>query len=248
VRDLDLGSKPWILGHRGAPASAIENTLASFELARGEEANGIELDVQLARDGTLFVFHDWSLERLAGDRRELESASAAELGKVRLAGVERIPTLAEALADLPRDYPLNIELKRRNAPRRALAKAIAEALGSRAQVLISSFDWDLLATVREVAPDLPLAPLADRDGEALLAAGDKLSAWALHCHRRLAQSSLLARAAEAGRPVLVYTIDEIEKARRLFARGVSGIFTNRPGAMRRALEDRGGARAGSDDA
>jgi len=241
VRDLDLGERPWILGHRGAAADALENTLESFALARREEANGVELDVQLSRDGMLFVFHDWSLERLAGDHQEVELSTAVELGEVRLAGRERIPTFAEALESLPRDYPLNIELKRHNASRAALAAAIAEAVGDRAQLLISSFDWELLAAVRDLAPDLPLAPLADRDGPALLAAGEELSAWSLHCHRRLARRALLEGATRSGRPVLAYTVDDAAEARRLFARGVAGVFTNRPGALRRELASGKGA-------
>lgn len=235
MRELDLGDRPWILGHRGAAADALENTLASFALARNQRADGIELDVQLSRDGTLFVFHDWTLERLAGERREVESSSVAELGEVRLEGAERIPTLAEALAHLPPHYPLNIELKRRKASRGALAAALAGAVADRAQVLVSSFDWELLSVVRELAPDLPLAPLADHDGAALLAAGEHLSAWSLHCHRRLADRPLVERASAAGRPVLAYTVDQASEARRLLARGVAGVFTNRPGALRHEI-------------
>ncbi len=238
MRDLDLGKRPWILGHRGAAADAVENTLTSFALALRQGADGIELDVQLSRDGTLFVFHDWTLERLAGDSRAVEALAASDLRLIRIDG-EPLPTLEDVLARLPGDYPLNIELKRRDAPRHRLASALARTLGARAQVLISSFDWELLATVHAQSPDLPLAPLADRDGEALLAAGERLSAWSLHCHRRLAREELVRSATEAGRFVLAYTVDDAVEARELLARGVAGLFTNRPGALRRELAAQG---------
>lgn len=234
MRDLDLGERPWILGHRGAPGNALENTLESFASARRQGANGIELDLQLSRDGTLFVFHDWTLERLAGDPRSVEALAAEELRGVRL-GTEAIPTLEETLASVPAEFPLNIELKRRHASLKLLASALTRTLGDRPQVLISSFDWELLAAVRVLSPDLPLGPLADRDEAALLAAGEGLSAWSLHCHRRLAREKLVKRAAEAGRFVLAYTVDDPAEARELFARGVAGVFTNRPGALRREL-------------
>ncbi|MDQ3819478.1 MAG: glycerophosphodiester phosphodiesterase, partial [Acidobacteriota bacterium] len=52
---------PLIIGHRGAAAVAPENTLASFERALRDGADGIEFDVRLARDGVPVVIHDATL-------------------------------------------------------------------------------------------------------------------------------------------------------------------------------------------
>src|SRR5580698_4641499 len=57
--------RPRVWAHRGDSAHAPENTLAAFDKARAAGADGIELDVRLDRDGTVVVFHDDTLERLA---------------------------------------------------------------------------------------------------------------------------------------------------------------------------------------
>ncbi|MBK6765004.1 MAG: glycerophosphodiester phosphodiesterase [bacterium] len=64
-----------ILGHRGSPKIARENTLASFRLALDEGADGVELDVQITRDGIPVVCHD---EELATGER-LCDLSLAEM-------------------------------------------------------------------------------------------------------------------------------------------------------------------------
>ena len=58
---------PLIYGHRGASADAPENTMRAFALAADQQADGVELDVQLSRDGHLVVFHDETLERVTGE-------------------------------------------------------------------------------------------------------------------------------------------------------------------------------------
>ncbi len=57
-------NKPLIIAHRGASALAPENTLAAFQKAIEDGAEGIEFDVQLAKDGVPVVFHDFKLERI----------------------------------------------------------------------------------------------------------------------------------------------------------------------------------------
>ena len=50
--------RPFVLGHRGARHAAPENTLAAFDLAMTEGADGVELDVRLDGDGRVIVLHD----------------------------------------------------------------------------------------------------------------------------------------------------------------------------------------------
>src|SRR5688500_10163041 len=146
----------------------------------------VEVDVQLTRDGRLAVVHDLDLRRLARRRIVVERAALADLQAERLdeTGEEaRIPELDAALAALPPGFPVNVEIKRWSARRPLLAEAVATAIAGRANVLVSSFDWALLAEMKRRAPHLPLAPLSEGDA-GLLAAGRELGAWSLHCHRR----------------------------------------------------------------
>ena len=62
---------PLIYAHRGLHARAPENTRAAFDLALKEGTEGIELDLQLTKDGQLAVLHDL---RLRSSRRKIAAS------------------------------------------------------------------------------------------------------------------------------------------------------------------------------
>ena len=243
---MEMPPSPWIVGHRGAGGEAPENTLESFQLAVEQGADMVELDLQLTADGTLVAFHDRDLRLLSQEAVPVESLSLDQLadavyldrrGKKRQ-GMS-IPTLATILQALPADLPLNLELKRYGADRERLVSALGREIAGREQLLVSSFDWDLLALVRHQLPGRPVAPIASRDGEALLQAAQELEAFSVHSDWRIARHTLVHQARAAGRPTLVYTVNQRELARRLLAGGVAGLFSDHPGRLRRQLEATG---------
>ncbi|XP_062983320.1 glycerophosphodiester phosphodiesterase domain-containing protein 5 isoform X2 [Elgaria multicarinata webbii] len=59
----DLGPKPAIIGHRGAPMLAPENTLMSFQKAVEQKVYGVQADVVISYDGVPFLMHDKTLRR-----------------------------------------------------------------------------------------------------------------------------------------------------------------------------------------
>lgn len=101
--------------HRGLHTSdgAIpENSLAAFKRA-AQEGYGVELDVQLTRDGQVVVFHDDTLDRVCGVHGRVDEYSFLELQAFRLRGTEeRIPLFLDVLSVLPGCGPLIVELKR----------------------------------------------------------------------------------------------------------------------------------------
>ena len=253
VRGLELPPPPWVVAHRGASGERLENTLASCALAVEQGAAMIEIDVQLAADGALVVIHDWDLRRLGAGRRVVERLTAAELAAAELSLAARSftplssaatapplrgfsPTLAAVFATLPAGFPLNVELKRRHADRERFAAALGAALGGHRNVLVSSFDHELLAAVARALPAVPLAPIEAHDAAALVAAGSRLGAWSLHCHRRLATAELVATARAGASHLLAYTVDQPVMARALFDLGVAGVFSDWPGQLLAALQ------------
>ena len=68
-----------IYAHRGASGYAPENTLRAFALAADMGADGVELDVQISKDGRLVVFHDDELSRLTGFTGSVADYTYAEL-------------------------------------------------------------------------------------------------------------------------------------------------------------------------
>ena len=112
------GRRPLVWGHRGAMDFAPQNTIPSFLLAQEQGADGIELDVQLTKDGVLVVFHDATIDRLTEGTGPLASLTWNEV-KVLDAGRHfgapwrgtRIPTLEDVLAAVDARMTVNVELK-----------------------------------------------------------------------------------------------------------------------------------------
>ena len=88
-----------------------ENSLLAF-LAAVEAGYGIELDVQLTRDGQVVVFHDASLLRACGVDARVDAYTYEELSKLSLFGTNhRIPLFSDVLALVDGRSPLIVELK-----------------------------------------------------------------------------------------------------------------------------------------
>lgn len=103
--------------HRGlhlGENTAPENSMAAFNLAV-EKNYGIELDVQLSKDGIPLVFHDSSLKRVCGVDKYLDELTFHELRELNLFNSnERIPSFTEVLELVNGKVPLIIELKTRS--------------------------------------------------------------------------------------------------------------------------------------
>ena len=111
-----MKTKVW--AHRGASAYAPENTLEAFELAVEQHADGVELDVQLTKDGKLAVIHDETIDRTCNGSGAVKNFTMAQLkqfscNKTHLEYPSAvIPELKEVLNLLkPTDLTVNIELK-----------------------------------------------------------------------------------------------------------------------------------------
>ena len=137
-----------------------ENSRAAIRAAIAA-GYGIEIDLQLSRDGVPMVFHDETLERLTPRDGWLCDLTAAELSAIPLrGGDETIPTLAEILALVAGRAPLLIELKdqtlRMAETDGRLEQATAALLASYdGPVAVMSFNPHMIARMAELAPTIP---------------------------------------------------------------------------------------------
>lgn len=106
--------RKWLYAHRGLfnnSSDAPENSLEAFRRAV-EGGFGIEMDVQLSKDGVPVVFHDFTLKRICGVEGKVCDYTWEELQEFRLCGSEqRIPRFQEALELVDGRVPLIVELK-----------------------------------------------------------------------------------------------------------------------------------------
>ena len=109
-----------IWAHRGCSQMYPENTLLAFEKAAAIQGlTGIELDIQLTKDGRMAVCHDERVDRTTNGSGELRNYTMAELKQLKIDARdgrwEQIPEIEEVLelleARLKDGLKLNIELK-----------------------------------------------------------------------------------------------------------------------------------------
>jgi glycerophosphoryl diester phosphodiesterase len=160
----------FVWAHRGASALAPENTLAAFRAAEAGGADGLELDVQLSRDGVPVVLHDATVDRTSDGRGAVAELTLTELRRLDVgtwfapafAG-ERLPTLEEVLAWGGRRLRFNIEIKDAAAGQAVLQQVRCHP---RTAVLVSSFDHEATGVS---------APYSAASGAGLSLSGDDLA-------------------------------------------------------------------------
>lgn len=220
-------SRPFIYGHRGTRRGAPENTLRAMELALGQGADGIELDVRLCSSGEVIVLHDADLERVSGLPVAATAAALAELRVLDVGEGEHVPLLEEAMAlVLGHGKLLNVELKPDVPNPQALVERVAAIVNARSAsereaILISSFSARMCSALTAALPGVAVAFLFEH-------APDQLPGGisAVHPHHGLADAEAIARCHEQGLAVNVWTVNDVARARALAAAGADGIVTD----------------------
>lgn len=239
--------RPLVLGHRGSSREAPENTLAAFRLALAQGADGVELDVWRCASGEVVVFHDQDARRIAGSPLRIPAASLAELKALdvgahrgeRFRG-ERMPRLEEVLEALPAAV-VDVELKSARLGDPRLGRAVARILRDRRageRAVVSSFDWALLAAFRLAAPEVATGLLFQARSAWRRLVGPAaalLRPQALHPELALVTEARARAWTAAGRPMVVWTVDEPAQVERMCALGAAAVITNVPERARQAV-------------
>jgi glycerophosphoryl diester phosphodiesterase len=240
-----------IIAHRGASYDAPENTLAAVQLAWQQQADAVEVDVQLSKDGKLVVIHDDNTKRSGGFARKVRAQTLDDLRRLdvgrwmgrRWTG-ERIPTLEAVLATVPEGKRLFIEFK-------CGPEAIPEFKRTAkdvAPLVAIGFAGETMRKLKAEMPGLEVCWIGKlrrhwRTGrpsppaEQLIATAQKLGVDGLDLDARSPLNyALVDQLKAAGLKVYVWTVDSPAKARQLVVAGVDGITTNRPGWLRERIQ------------
>ncbi len=250
-------ARPFIIAHRGASDFAPENTLAAFRHALAVNADGIEMDVRLARNGVPVVIHDADLERTASVAARVADLTADELGRIDVGSwfnlarsdrsvaafqTETIPTLASVL-ELLKDFHgmVYIELKCDELSAAALAKAVSDVIAECSflgKIIVKSFSLSAIPVIRQHSPRSVAAALFApklmtilRKEKNLVRIAESVGAQELSLHYALATRRLMAMANAKGLPVTIWTTDRPRYVRRAIKYGISAIITNDPAKL-----------------
>ncbi|MCC6927980.1 MAG: hypothetical protein IT359_03205 [Gemmatimonadaceae bacterium] len=252
---LDLAANP-VIGHRGNCAHAPENTLESFQQARSLGVDALEFDVRRTRDGEIVVFHDATVMRTTGASGAVAEMTLADLRLLDAGamftqdGGNRFPyrdrgigiaTLEEVLLALP-DMPVLIEIKVAEAA--AGTRDVIERVGGEERCIVASFAAEPMLTFRgsRIATGAGTRDIAWRCLPAL--AGRRYTSLPFQVmslpevYRGIpVPLGALARAVRpAGVPLHVWTVNDADRACRLWDKGVCGILSDDPGAILEARD------------
>ncbi|MEY4730040.1 MAG: ugpQ [Pseudomonadota bacterium] len=230
---------PKLFAHRGGGALAPENTLAGMRMAATQKYQAVEFDVKLAACGTLIVMHDDTLDRttngngLVADTRyeDIAKLDAGSWQAEKFAG-ERVPTFV-ALAELCIDLGLlcNVEIKPNAGQAHETGAAVALACkkiwaDKKYLPLLTSFSYDALAAAQAAAAEFPRGILYEQLPAEWKIQAKELDCASVNCHHAQVSVDQIQTIRAAGYRMICYTVNEVAKARKLFAWGVDGIFTD----------------------
>ena len=232
-----------VIAHRGSSATAPENTLAAFRLAADQHADFVELDVQESSDGQVLVVHDGDLMKVGGNPARIWDTDAATLRTIdvgsfmdRRYSAERLPLLAEALAECKGRCRVIVELKSYGHDQQLEERvaAIVEEAGMEDDCVFMSLDHDMVRRMKALRPSWRVGLLVAK------AIGDltELNADFLAVEARMATRSFVRRAHRAGQDVYIWTTNDPAWMLAGLSHGVDGLITDKPDLAREVIDRR----------
>jgi glycerophosphoryl diester phosphodiesterase len=245
-----------IVGHRGASFDAPENTLSAFKAAWDQNADGIEADFYVTKDGHLVCIHDANTLRTTGYQCEVADSTLTELRQYEYGAWkdpifrgEAIPTFADVLAVVPSGKRFVIELKTGPEIVPFLKTELDRLKPETEQLLIIAFKKETIAACKETLPHIKAHWLTgykqDKRTGAWTPPPDEVIAGlrqskadglGLQGNLDIVNAALIEHLRAHGlKEFHVWTIDLPDEARYFRELGAMGITTNRPGFIREQL-------------
>ena len=237
-----------VFAHRGASGYAPENTLEAFALAGEQGAQGIELDVQLTKDGEVVVIHDETIDRVSTGKGAVRDYTLEELRrfsfhnhKKEYEGVQ-IPTLREVLEQVkPGGMEVNIELKTGIYWYPGLEEKTVElvkAAGMENRVIYSSFNHYSVQKILELDAETETAYLYS---DVLLNVENyakNTGVCGLHpAVYHLKMADFLESYRRSGLKVRVWTVNDEADMRQFIAKELEAVITNYPDRALRVRDE-----------
>jgi len=222
--------------------------LGSFQAALQAGVDGIELDVQLSRDGEVVVIHDAYLDRTTNGSGRVSEHTIAELRQLDAARWfskahrgAKIPILTEVLQMLyrwPTPVVLNIEFKTaagRSPDARLALKThnIVQRSGLQSRIVYSSFDHQTLFVLKEADPTVHIGLLYDLPIADCCKYATSVHASSIHPDYLWLTKDEITRAHGANLRVCTYTVNDMDVARTLMDWRVDAIITDCPDVLLR---------------
>jgi glycerophosphoryl diester phosphodiesterase len=225
-----------IFAHRGYSALFSENTMTSFIEAEKAGSDGIELDVQLTKDGEVVIIHDEKVDRTTNGRGNVKDFTFNEIRKLNSGNLEGkkepIPSLAEVLEWLQTNKLIcNIELKNGIYPYEGMEEKVIKLIhsyGLQERIIFSSFNHYSLVYCYRLAPEIEIAPLYSGRIFMPWIYAKSIQAAAIHPNYKGLTDDIIKKSMEANIAVRPYTINKDADMEHLFKINCSAFITDDP--------------------
>lgn len=242
-------NRPKIYAHRGASYDAPENTMAAFELATQNGADGFELDVVLTKDSQIVVIHDDTVDRTSNGNGIVEEMYYSDLKKLDFGSWKSPEFKGEPILLLndvckmvkDKNLLLNIEIKptRKSGEIEEKVISMCKSFDIVENVVISSFNHYCLRSIKKQCREIETAILYQSGIiKASSYAKRVVKADGIHPHKHAITKECIKNAALNRTKIRPWTVDDPELAKKLAGiKYISGIITNRPHVIKKAIDE-----------
>ncbi|WP_062356017.1 glycerophosphodiester phosphodiesterase [Bacillus kwashiorkori] len=228
-----------IFAHRGASGTYPENTMLAFHEAERVKADGIELDVQLTKDGEIVIIHDDKVDRTTDGKGYVKDFTLKQIKKFNAAAnfdkgkyKEPIPTLEEFLLWFKETEMIcNIELKTTTITNQDLEDKVIALINKyqlEERIIISSFNHYSIVYCYRIAPNIETAPLYMEGLYMPWVYAQSIKAKAIHPYHKVTPDELVTLAQQNGIHVRPFTVNKKHDMKRFLKVKANAIITDYP--------------------
>lgn len=237
-----------VFAHRGFSGKYPENTMLAFQKAYEVGCDGIELDVQLTKDGIVVIMHDEAINRTTNGKGYIRDYTYEELCQFDCYGdfegeyeFQKIPTLREYLEWVkPTGLLTNIELKNSVYYYEGLEEKVFDMikeLEMENQILFSSFNLVSVLKCKKTMPQIPAGFLTETKVDNMGVFAKEYGVDYYHPGLDFLTEEIVENCHAHGREVNVWTINKKKEMKQMAKWKVDGIFTNYPNKARKLKEE-----------
>lgn len=231
------------LAHRGFSSQYPENTMIAFEQAYQVGADGLELDVQLTKDGEVVIFHDKMLERMTNGSGTLSELTLKEIKRFSIDGLmqdglprQTIPTLKDYLEWVhDKEFVTNIELKTPTGEDIGLESKVLDLVfdyGVEERVILSSFHRHNMARVKKQCPSIQTGLLVPGCNKHILEVTKALGMDYIHPHALSLDETLIEHASDYELGINTWTVNELSDLEKVSIDGIHAVITDFPDRLK----------------
>jgi len=244
-----------IIAHRGASFDAPENTLESVNLAWARQADAVEVDVYLTKDGQIVAFHDYNTKKITGVDRNIVDQTFSELSRLDVGSWKgskwkgiRIPKLSDVIKTIPEGKRMFVEVKCGPEIISELASVFKKSGKKADQLVVISFDYEVVKQAKVIFPKIKCFYLSsfkidEVSGkqvptvEELISLAKEANLDGLNVsYKGLRKQDFFNKVKKAGLELFTWTVNSPMDANDLIKMGIQGITTDRPAWLKKRLK------------